>query len=90
MLCSLGESLVLQTNQMKVFNSISAAVVLGGSLIATANPAIAYPSVTQICSEVRVELAKGVDEGRFKRQQVERMLLRCRDNQGVSVMPLHP
>ena len=41
MVCSWGESLTLHISQMKLFNAIAAAAVLGGSLIASATPSSA-------------------------------------------------
>ena len=41
MVCSRGESLTTHIFQMKLFNAIAAAAVIGGSLIAIATPASA-------------------------------------------------
>jgi hypothetical protein len=41
MVCSRGESLAVQINQMKLFNAIATAAVIGASLNATAIPASA-------------------------------------------------
>ena len=41
MVCSRGESLKHHSNQMKLFNAITTAVVVGGSFVATAVPASA-------------------------------------------------
>ena len=49
---------------MKLFDSYNPSSVLGCLMLVAATPAIAYPSVTQICTEVGVELKKGVKEGR--------------------------
>ena len=73
---------------MKLFYSFNSSAVLGCLMLATATPSMAYPSVTQICTEVGVELKKGVKDGRLQQQQVNRMLLRCRDDWGVVVKPI--
>ena len=73
---------------MKLFDSYNPSSVLGCLMLVAATPAIAYPSVTQICTEVGVELKKGVKDGRLQQQQVNRMLLRCRDDWGVVVKPI--
>ena len=73
---------------MKLFDSYNPSSVLGCLMLVAANPAIAYPSVTQICTEVGVELKKGVKDGRLQQQQANRMLLRCRDDWGVVVKPI--
>ena len=44
---------------MKLFDSYNPSSVLGCLMLVAATPAIAYPSVTQICTEVGVELKKG-------------------------------
>ena len=64
---------------MKLFNAFTLIAVIGYSLFVSAAPAIAYPSRTTICTEVRVELEYAVEEGRLKQQEVEPLLLRCRD-----------
>ena len=66
---------------MKLFDSFDLSAVIGCLMLATATPSIAYPSVTMMCNEVRLEIEKAVEEGRFKQQEVEPMLLRCRDLQ---------
>lgn len=73
---------------MKLFYSFNSSAVIGFLMLATATPSMAYPSVTQICTEVGVELKKGVKDGRLQQQQVNRMLLRCRDDWGVVVKPI--
>ena len=73
---------------MKLFDSYNPSSVLGCLMLVAASPAIAYPSVTQICTEVGVELKKGVKDGRLQQQQATRMLLRCRDDWGVVVKPI--
>lgn len=73
---------------MKLFCSFKSSAVIGFLMLATATPSMAYPSVTQICTEVGVELKKGVKDGRLQQQQVNRMLLRCRDDWGVVVKPI--
>ena len=73
---------------MKLFDSCNPSSVLGCLMLVAATPAIAYPSVTQICTEVGVELKKGVKDGRLQQQQANRMLLRCRDDWGVVVKPI--
>ena len=73
---------------MKLFDSYNPSSVLGCLMLVAATPAIAYPSVTQICTEVGVELKKGVKDGRLQQQQANRMLLRCRDDWGVVVKPI--
>ena len=73
---------------MKLFDSYNPSSVLGCLMLVAATPAIAYPSVTQICTEVGVELKKGVKDGRLQQQQANRMLLRCRDDWGVIVKPM--
>ena len=72
---------------MKLFDSYNPSSVLGCLMLVAATPAIAYPSVTQICTEVGVELKKGVKEGRLQQQELDRMMLRCRDDWGVIVKP---
>ena len=66
---------------MKVFNSFNSCAVIGFLLLAAATSSIAYPSVTRMCNEVRLELEKQVEEGGFEQQEVEPLLLRCRDLQ---------
>ena len=66
---------------MKLFDSFNPGAVIGFLMLATATPAIAYPSVTRMCNEVRLELEKQVEEGGFEQQEVEPLLLRCRDLQ---------
>ena len=73
---------------MKLFYAFNSSAVLGCLMLATATPSMAYPSVTQICTEVGVELKKGVKDGRLQQQQANRMLLRCRDDWGVVVKPI--
>ena len=73
---------------MKLFDSFNSSAVIGCLMLATATPSMAYPSVTQICTEVGVELKKGVKDGRLQQQQANRMLLRCRDDWGVVVKPI--
>ena len=73
---------------MKLFHSYNPSSVLSCLMLVAATPAIAYPSVTQICTEVGVELKKGVKDGRLQQQQANRMLLRCRDDWGVAVKPI--
>ena len=73
---------------MKLFDSFNSSAVIGCLILVAATPAIAYPSVTQICTEVGVELKKGVKDGRLQQQQANRMLLRCRDDWGVVVKPI--
>ena len=75
-------------SSMKLFDSYNPSSVLGCLMLVAASPAIAYPSVTQICTEVGVELKKGVKDGRLQQQQANRMLLRCRDDWGVVVKPI--
>jgi len=66
---------------MKFFDSFNSFAVIGFLLLASATPSIAYPSVTRMCNEVRLELEKQVEEGGFEQQEVEPLLLRCRDLQ---------
>ena len=66
---------------MKFFDSFNSYAVIGFLLLASATPSIAYPSVTRMCNEVRLELEKQVEEGGFEQQEVEPFLLRCRDLQ---------
>jgi len=66
---------------MKFFDSFNSFAVIGFLLLASATPSIAYPSVTRMCNEVRLELEKQVEEGGFEQQEVEPFLLRCRDLQ---------
>ena len=66
---------------MKFFDSFNSGAVIGFLLLASATPSIAYPSVTRMCNEVRLELEKQVEEGGFEQQEVEPFLLRCRDLQ---------
>ena len=66
---------------MKLFDSFDPSAVIGCLMLATATPSTVYPSVTMMCNEVRLELEKAVEEGRFKQQEVQPMLLRCRDPQ---------
>ena len=66
---------------MKLFDSFDPSAVIGCFMLASATPSIAYPSVTIMCNEVRLELEKAVEEGRFKQQEVDLMLLRYRDLQ---------
>ena len=75
-------------SSMKLFDSYNPSSVLGCLMLVAATPAIAYPSVTQICTEVGVELKKGVKEGRLQQQELDRMLLRCRDDWGVILKPM--
>ena len=75
-----GESPTHHSNQMKLINVLTAAAVVSASLI-SAQAADAYPSVTTICTELRVELEKGMEEGRIKQEEVEQMLINCRDLQ---------
>ena len=75
-------------SSMKLFDSFNPSSVLGCLMLVAATPAIAYPSVTQICTGVGVELKKGVTEGRLQQQELDRMLLRCRDDWGVIVKPM--
>ena len=65
---------------MKLINVLTATAVVSASLI-SAQAADAYPSITTICNELRVELEKGMKEGKFKQQEVEQMLINCRDLQ---------
>ena len=48
---------------MKLFDSFNLGAVIGFLLLATATPSIAYPSVTRMCNEVRLELEKQVEVG---------------------------
>ena len=64
---------------MKLFNAFTLIAVTGYSLFVSAAPAIAYPSRTTICTEVRVELENAVEEGKLQQQEIELMLLGCRD-----------
>ena len=80
MVCLQGESPTHHSNQMKLINILTAAAVVSASLI-SAQASDAYPSVTTICTELRVELEKGMKEGKFKQQEVEQMLINCRDLQ---------
>ena len=73
---------------MKLFDLFNPCAVIGCLMLASATLPISYPSVTQICTEVGVELKKGVEEGRLRQQEVDQMLLRCRDDWGVTVKPL--
>ena len=66
---------------MKLFDLFDPSAVIGCFMLASATPSIAYPSVTIMCNEVRLELEKAVEEGSFKQQEVELMLLRYRDLQ---------
>ena len=66
---------------MKLFDSFGPSAVVGFLMLATAPPSLAYPSVTRMCNEVRMELEKQVEEGGFEQQEVEPLLLRCRDLQ---------
>ena len=66
---------------MKFFDSFNSFAVIGFLLLASATPSLAYPSVTRMCNEVRLELEKQVEEGGFEQQEVEPLLLRCRDLQ---------
>ena len=70
---------------MKLFYSFNSSAVIGFLMLATATPSMAYPSVTQICTEVGVELKKGVKDGRLQQQGGNPMLLRRRDDWGVVV-----
>ena len=63
---------------MKFFDSFNSFAVIGFLLLASATPSIAYPSVTRMCNEVRLELEKQVEEGGVEQQEVEPLLLRCR------------
>ena len=65
---------------MKLINVLTAAAVVSASLI-SAQVADAYPSITTICTELRVELEKGMEEGQLKQEEVEQMLINCRDLQ---------
>ena len=65
---------------MTLINVLTAAVVISASLI-SAQAADAYPSVTTICNEQHVELQKGVEDGQFKQEEIEQMLINCRDLQ---------
>ena len=80
MVCSGGESPTHHSNQMKLINVLTAAAVVSASLI-SAQVADAYPSITTICTELRVELEKGMEEGQLKQEEVEQMLINCRDLQ---------
>ena len=73
---------------MKLFDSYNPSSVLSCLMLVAATPAIAYPSVTQICTEVGVELKKGIKEARLQQQELDRMMLRCRDDWGVIVKPM--
>ena len=66
---------------MKLFDSFDLSAVIGCFMLSTATPSIAYPSDTMMCNEVRLELEKAAEEGRFKQQEVEPLLLRCGDLQ---------
>ena len=66
---------------MKLFDLFDPSAFIGCFMLASATPSIAYPSVTIMCNEVRLELEKAVEEGSFKQQEVELMLLRYRDLQ---------
>ena len=65
---------------MKLINALTAAAVVSASLI-SAQAVDAYPSITTICTELRVELEKGMEEGQLKQEEVEQMLINCRDLQ---------
>ena len=65
---------------MTLINVLTAAAVISASLI-SAQAADAYPSVTTICNELRVELQKGVEDGQFEQEEVEGILINCRDLQ---------
>lgn len=65
---------------MKLINVLTAAAVVSASLI-SAQAVDAYPSITTICTELRVELEKGMEEGQLKQEEVEQMLINCRDLQ---------
>ncbi|WP_186571648.1 hypothetical protein [Synechococcus sp. PROS-U-1] len=65
---------------MKLINVLTAAAVVSASLI-SAQAVDAYPSITTICTELRVELEKGTEEGQLKQEEVEQMLINCRDLQ---------
>ena len=80
MVCLRGESPTHHSNQMKLINILTAAAVVSASLI-SAQAADAYPSVTTICSELCVELEKGLEEGQLIQEEVEQMLINCRDLQ---------
>ena len=80
MVCLRGESPTHHSNQMKLINILTSAAVVSASLI-SAQAADAYPSVTTICTELRVELQKGVEDGQDKQEEVEEMLINCRDLQ---------
>ena len=65
---------------MKLINVLTAAAVVSASLI-SAQAVDAYPSITTICTELGVELEKGMEEGQLKQEEVEQMLINCRDLQ---------
>ena len=65
---------------MKLINVHNAAAIVSASLI-SAQAIDAYPSITTFCTELRVELEKGMEEGQLKQEEVEQMLINCRDLQ---------
>ena len=65
---------------MKLFDVLTAAAVVSACLI-SAQAVDAYPSITTICTELRLELEKGMEKGQFKQEEVEQMLINCRDLQ---------
>ena len=75
-----GESPTHHVNQMKLINVHNAAAIVNASLI-SAQAIDAYPSITTFCTELRVELEKGMEEGQLKQEEVEQMLINCRDLQ---------
>ena len=62
------ESHTSHRNQMTLINVITVATVTSASLI-SAQASDAYPSVTTICNELRVELQKGVEDGSLNRKR---------------------
>ena len=67
-------------NQMKLINVLASAAVVVAFLLSSL-AADGYPSVTTICKELRIELEKSMEESQVKQNEVEQMLLRCRDLQ---------
>ena len=65
MVCLPGESPTHHADQMKLINVLTAAAVVSASLI-SAQAVDAYPSITTICTELGVELEKGMEEGQLK------------------------
>ena len=65
---------------MKLINVLTAAAVVSASVI-SAQASDAYPSVTTICTELRVELETGMKEAKFNQQEFEQTLINCRDLQ---------